>query len=145
MATKKTPAQKAAQPSPIRVAREAMGLTRAKTAEQAGISPGYLKVVERGDARPSRETCEKLAPVLNVPLQQLLAAYHPALRLPGTQASAASPAPGVSQGIESDIQRAVELALNTLSQLHSGQTSDARAALFGAQEALARAARSLVQ
>jgi len=50
----------------IRILREARGLTSARLATEAQISPTYLSLIEAGERVPPPATLEQLAGVLNV-------------------------------------------------------------------------------
>jgi transcriptional regulator with XRE-family HTH domain len=60
----------------VRVARERLGLTRERLAVQAGLSLSTVYLAERAGL-VSRRTAEKLAPVLGVPVEQLLHEARP--------------------------------------------------------------------
>ena len=50
-------------PSPLRAARVALGLTQAEVAETLGVSRGYVARVERGELQPSRARMLELATI----------------------------------------------------------------------------------
>ncbi|NMB46125.1 MAG: transcriptional regulator [Firmicutes bacterium] len=56
----------------LRAAREREGLSMAEAAEAAGISPGYLGEIERGQSLPSVNTLKQLADVVALPLSHAL-------------------------------------------------------------------------
>lgn len=62
-----------AKQNPIRAAREAKGLSREQAAVKAGLSSTTLRVAEWGGPI-SAESAAKLAAVLGVKVEQLLAA-----------------------------------------------------------------------
>jgi DNA-binding XRE family transcriptional regulator len=55
----------------VRQVRRQQDLTQEQLAEAAGISVEFLSNIERGVNAPSFETLEKLAEVLQVPVQEL--------------------------------------------------------------------------
>jgi transcriptional regulator with XRE-family HTH domain len=61
---------------PLRAVRQARGLSLRKTATQAGIDPGHLSRVERGQAGLSVEALVRIAGVLGLrELARLLGPY----------------------------------------------------------------------
>ena len=74
----------------IRDLRESLGLTQARLAELAGVTPGMIGQLEKGRARPSLDTVELLARALGVSpcylileqqgLEEMLQAMRPELR-----------------------------------------------------------------
>lgn len=50
----------------IKELRERAGLTAKDLAKMAGLSPGYISLLERGLREPSAETLDRLAEVLGV-------------------------------------------------------------------------------
>jgi transcriptional regulator with XRE-family HTH domain len=64
---------------PLRSVRIAHGLSLRETAERAGIDPGHLSRVERGQRGLSVDSLGRLAEVLNLPeLVRMLAPYRAA-------------------------------------------------------------------
>jgi transcriptional regulator with XRE-family HTH domain len=59
--------------SKIRSKREALGMTLRDLASQAGVTPGFVSLVERDQADPSITSLRKIASVLGVPMFHLLA------------------------------------------------------------------------
>lgn len=64
--------------SRIRDRRVAMGLSQEALAEQADLSPPYISHIERGVKGPSLSALIRLATVLDVTLDYLLAGSQPA-------------------------------------------------------------------
>jgi transcriptional regulator with XRE-family HTH domain len=60
----------------IQVKREAKGLSRSQFAAKLGITPGYVKVVEKMKVQPSPELLEKVARELSIPYEKLVAEYR---------------------------------------------------------------------
>lgn len=58
--------------SPVRVFREHRGLSKARLAEQAGLSSAHLAAIESGSRRPSGRSLLALASVLEVGVDDLL-------------------------------------------------------------------------
>jgi transcriptional regulator with XRE-family HTH domain len=60
----------------VRRSREARGLSQQRLATDAGLSDGYISLIETGrrGARPSRDTVLALAQALGVPAAELLRA-----------------------------------------------------------------------
>lgn len=66
---------------PLRAVREARGLSLTQAAQRAGIDPGHLSKVERGEKQLSLEALYRLAVVLDLrEFAQMLALYVPADR-----------------------------------------------------------------
>lgn len=65
-------ARREASPSPLRSARLAKGLSQAELAAQAGLSPGWISLLERTPGFLTERTARALADVLAVPVQELL-------------------------------------------------------------------------
>jgi len=61
----------------IRSQRELLGLSQAKFAEVAGVTPNYVGVVERGEKLPTLETLEAMARALGVEAGALLMRESP--------------------------------------------------------------------
>jgi transcriptional regulator with XRE-family HTH domain len=58
-------------------ARERLGITQARLAISAGLTPSYLCLLENGKKPPpSDRVCERLAAVLGIPARQLLDVAH---------------------------------------------------------------------
>ena len=55
----------------IRAFREAAGLSQSALAPRAGISQGYLSLIEGGDKQPSEDVLESIASALNVPVEAI--------------------------------------------------------------------------
>lgn len=58
----------------IRLVREAQGMTVSGLAKKADISVPFLSLVERGKRKPSLSVLERIAGVLDLPLDALLLA-----------------------------------------------------------------------
>jgi transcriptional regulator with XRE-family HTH domain len=56
----------------LRLAREREGMSLTEVAEAAGISPGYLGEIERGESLPAVETLKQLSEIVALPLSQAL-------------------------------------------------------------------------
>lgn len=57
----------------MKKARKAVGLTQAELAEKVGLSSNYISRIETGDRNLTRAMAERLAPVLKVAEETLLA------------------------------------------------------------------------
>ncbi|MDA8096773.1 MAG: repressor LexA [Desulforudis sp.] len=57
----------------IREARREQGWNQRQLAEASGLSPQYLSDIEKGRAKPSLKSLEKIAGALSVPVTRLLA------------------------------------------------------------------------
>lgn len=58
----------------VRSKRLAAGITQEKLAEQAGLHPTYISMVERGVRNPTLDAADRIAGVLKVSLPHLIAA-----------------------------------------------------------------------
>ncbi len=57
----------------IRLFRQKRRLSQRALAELAGISPGYVALLEKGEKYPSAKTVERLAEILQTPVARLFA------------------------------------------------------------------------
>lgn len=73
-------AHRDAHVSHLRALREMQGRTLRATARAAGISPGYLSVIENGKAAPSVRVLGRLARVLGLRERELARLLAPFLR-----------------------------------------------------------------
>lgn len=53
--------------------REAAGLTKTELALKAGVTERTVRNIERGEYKPSYQTARKIADVLGVPMESLVA------------------------------------------------------------------------
>jgi transcriptional regulator with XRE-family HTH domain len=58
----------------VRSRRLAAGITQEKLAEQAGLHPTYISMVERGVRNPTLDAADRIAGVLKISLPQLIEA-----------------------------------------------------------------------
>ena len=58
-------------PAPVRVFRQALGLTQRDLADRAGISVGTVRNLETRRHRPNRKTAERVAAVLGVDVPEV--------------------------------------------------------------------------
>jgi transcriptional regulator with XRE-family HTH domain len=62
---------------PLRIVRQAQGLSLRKAADRAGLDPGHLSRVERGQGGLSLDSLARLASVLGLrDLERLLSPYR---------------------------------------------------------------------
>jgi transcriptional regulator with XRE-family HTH domain len=81
--------------------REKMKKTREDVAKEIGISPGYLKTIERRGGRPALQVCQNLATAYGLDWKELMVKFHPdfdisSLREPKSQPRGATNAGGAS-------------------------------------------------
>lgn len=60
----------------IQERREAKGWSRRQFSDRVGITPGYVKVVEKMKVKPSAELLEKVSKELGIPYDRLVAEYR---------------------------------------------------------------------
>lgn len=60
----------------IQLKREAKQLSRSQFARKIGVTPGYVKVVEKMKVQPSTELLEKVGEELSIPYEKLAAEYR---------------------------------------------------------------------
>jgi transcriptional regulator with XRE-family HTH domain len=61
----------------IQKAREEKRMTRTILASKTGLSPGYIKVVEKRKARPSPDSLKKIASALSLNFEKTFKEYRP--------------------------------------------------------------------
>ena len=70
-----TTAPKASEISGITYHRQLRGLTQIQLAEQMGISPHHISLYEKGEREPKATTYQRIAELLEVSIDALLATY----------------------------------------------------------------------